>query len=70
LNNGLGSKILKKKKKKKKRICDLLLDRRPHENPQVGHLMMAMTPVIMHIQAKLSFHPMGEKVESRESKNI
>jgi hypothetical protein len=38
-------------------------------NPQVGHMIMALNPVIMPIQAKSNFHPMGEKAESRESRN-
>jgi hypothetical protein len=29
-------------------------------------LIMALNPVIMPIQAKSSFHPIGEKVESSE----
>jgi hypothetical protein len=31
---------------------------------------MALNPVIMPIQAKTIFHPMGEGAESRESRNM
>jgi hypothetical protein len=39
-------------------------------NPQVGRLIMALNPVIMPIQAKTIFHPLGEGAESRESRNM
>jgi hypothetical protein len=39
-------------------------------NPQVGYLETVLNPVIMPIQAKSNFHPMGEKAELSESRNI
>jgi hypothetical protein len=42
----------------------------PFPNPQVGHLIKALNPVIMPIHIKVVFHPMGEESESRESRNM
>jgi hypothetical protein len=38
-------------------------------NPQVGHLIKALKPVIMPIQTKANLHALGEKAESREPRN-
>jgi hypothetical protein len=38
-------------------------------NPQVGHLIMALNLVIMPIQAKSNFHPMGEEAELCQYRN-
>jgi hypothetical protein len=36
-------------------------------NPQVSRLIIVLRPVIMPIQAKSKFHPLGEKAESRKT---
>jgi hypothetical protein len=48
------------------------LDRRRlrPSNPQVGHLETVLNPVIILIKAKSNFHPMSEKAELRESRDI
>ena len=39
-------------------------------NPHGEHMIMTLNPVLMPVQAKSNFHPLGKKVKSCECRDI